>query len=741
MASLKSLYDSKTDLGSALHTNFDVDYVVDYRFGTTGKAEAEAQFVKLVQALNDVGLATEVRNGDNSSVLIFVKIASDRHLKAEVYRSRVQDWLYGVRTAAPEKEMQQNLSSEPVTEAERLRLVYLLITKPRNEGGAGITPKSGDWKSVVSVFALHDHEFNKAWIKQLTSKYFLNAKDLSEIKDRFGEKIAFYFAFLQSYFLFLTFPAGFGFCSWILLGQFSPIYAIINGLWCVIFVEYWKKQETDLAVQWGVRGVSKIQHKRPEFQHEHVAQDPITGEEVKVYSPFKRLARQLLQVPFALVAALVLGSLIATCFGIEVFISEVYPGPFKSYLVFLPTVILTLAMPALLSVLTGFASRLTDLENYETTDSHEAAMVSKIFILNFITSYLPIFLTAFVYVPFGQIIVPHLDVFSLTVRPFAEDEKQLTAPKAGFQINPDRLKKQVIYFTVTAQIVNFLLELVLPYITQRFFRKYKAVKADRAMKKNGTASPTADDHPEESAFLIRVRNEAELVAYDVTTDFREMIVQFGYLSLFSVVWPMTAVSFLINNWIELRGDALKIALETQRPVPWRADSIGPWLDALGFLSWMGSLTTAALVYLFNGDGLGPDGTPWSIKAWGLLLTMFLSEHIHLGVQLGVRKALSKIDSPGLQKERAERWAVRKQYLEDSIGQEAADKAASGGITSGEKISSSTLETVFGSGSSANGTPEQRFWLRQRGQDDSIAVGREFIAKAATKAKGESKKEL
>jgi anoctamin-10 len=298
-----------------------------------GKAQAEAQFVKLIEALNDVGLATEVRNGDNCAVLIFIKVASDRHLKAEVYRSRVQDWLYGVRTAPPEKEVQQNVKDEPITEAECLRLVYLLITKPKNEGGAGITPKSGDWKCVESIFALHDHQFNKTWIKQLTSKYFLNSKDLVEIKDRFGEKIAFYFAFLQSYFLFLTFPAGFGFCSWVLLGQFSPLYAIINGLWCVIFVEYWKKQETDLAVQWGVRGVSKIQHKRPEFKHESVVTDPITGEEVKVYSPIKRLSRQLLQVPFALTAALVLGSLIAVCFGIEVFISEVYPGPFKSYLV------------------------------------------------------------------------------------------------------------------------------------------------------------------------------------------------------------------------------------------------------------------------------------------------------------------------------------------------------------------------------------------------------------------------
>jgi anoctamin-10 len=146
-------------------------------------------------------------------------------------------------------------------------------------------------------------------------------------------------------------------------------------------------------------------------------------------------------------------------------------------------------------------------------------MIQKIFVLNFITSYLPIFLTAFVYVPFATVIVPHLDVFQLAVRPFAENEKQMTAPKVGFQINPDRLKKQVIYFTVTAQIVNFALEVIVPYVKRSVFRKVK--------EGGGASSPTADDHPEESSFLVRVRNEAELGAYDVTSDFREMVVQFG----------------------------------------------------------------------------------------------------------------------------------------------------------------------------------------------------------------------
>jgi hypothetical protein len=155
-------------------------------------------------------------------------------------------------------------------------------------------------------------------------------------------------------------------------------------------------------------------------------------------------------------------------------------------------------------------------------------MVQKVFVLNFITSYLPIFLTAFVYVPFATVLVPYLDIFQLTVKPFAENEKQMTTPKMDFHINPDRLKKQVIYFTVTAQIVNFLLEIVVPYIKRKAFRTVKQVKANSASKRGGTSEHhAANDLPEETEFLERIRNEAELDVYDVTGDLREMIVQFG----------------------------------------------------------------------------------------------------------------------------------------------------------------------------------------------------------------------
>lgn len=101
----------------------------------------------------------------------------------------------------------------------------------------------------------------------------------------------------------------------------------------------------------------------------------------------------------------------------------------------------------------------------------------------------------------------------------------------------------------------------------------------------------------------------------------------------------------------------------------------------------------------------------------------------------------------------------RQYLEESMGQEAADHATSGGIAGGEKISRSTLEQFARESTlKGHGTPEERFWQRQQGQAETIAMGKNYIAKvcacvnflgceyangfqAAPKVKGESKKEL
>ncbi|KAF5607606.1 IST2 [Fusarium subglutinans] len=729
MSNLKDLYSQSGDESQT--SNFGVDFVIHYKVPPLERAEAEAGFVQLIQALTTVGLATEVRHGDNNSLLIFVKVASPDLFAKQVYRARLADWLHGVRVSAPHSDVKQALHDEPVVEAERLRLIYLMITKPRNEGGAGITPSNAKWKYVESIFPLHSHKFNKDWIKKWSSKYILEQSDIDDIRDKFGESVAFYFAFLRSYFRFLVIPSGFGFVAWLLLGQFSFLYTLLCGLWSVVFLEYWKKQEVDLAVQWGVRGVSNIQQARPEFEWDREAEDPVTGEVVKVYEPMKRIKTQLLQIPFALACVLALGALIVTCNSLEVFINEVYNGPGKQYLGFLPTILLVLGTPTISSLLMSAAEKLNSMENYATVDAHDAALIQKQFVLNFMTSYMALFFTAFVYIPFGHVLVPFLEFWRRSAQVVTFSEKPL--PTREFQINPARISNQMFYFTVTAQIVNFATEVVVPYLKREALEKAKALKSQPKVQ---------DDHEEEAEFLERVRKESALEAYDVSGDYREMVMQFGYVSMFSVAWPLAACCFLVNNWVELRSDALKIATSSRRPIPWRTDSIGPWLTALSFISWLGSITSSAIVYLCSGArGNGNHGEPSPLKAWGLLLSILLAEHFYLVVQLAVRFVLSKLDSPGVQKERKERFLMKRKLLEENIGQGASEESSVPGIDHSEKITREALEEEARQTSiRGHGTPEETFWQRQRGMNETIDVGRRMIEQqeAAAEKNGKAK---
>lgn len=565
-----------------------------------------------------------------------------------------------------------------------------------------------------------------------------------------GVQVGFYFAFLQSYFRFLVFPALFGFSCWLLLGSFSIIYTVVNSLWCIVFVEYWKRQEVDLSCRWQSKGVSVVRTARRQFVPEKEVRDEGTGEVHGVFPAQKRMYRQLLQVPFAFLAAVALGVIIATCFAIEIFISEVYSGPLKTYLIFIPTILLSALVPTMSAVLTSIATKLNEYENYETHDAYDTALTRKIFVINFITSYLPIFLTAFVYVPFASLIAPYLDIFQVTVRPFVSKEKATTHTQ--FTIDPDRLRKQVIYFTVTAQIVGFGMETILPFVKQKLLRKYKEYQrkknglsengskpnsgntSENEEENNNTAGISFDDPPEEGKFLKRVRNEAELSHYDVTDDLREMCIQFGYLALFSPVWPLVPVSFLVNNWVELRSDFFKIIVECRRPLAQRADTIGPWLDTLGFLSWVGSITSAALIYMFsNGHQAGPNGEPTAIKGWALLLSIFFSEHLYLIVRYVVRAAMSKLEPPNARRERTNNYLMRKRFLESTIRgdvqideQPDMDEKQLGRGADMDDITVKTLEDDARTSSVHMVDDTDRFWLRQKGWHEAAKVGESII---------------
>lgn len=284
------------------------------------------------------------------------------------------------------------------------------------------------------------------------------------------------------------------------------------------------------------------------------------------------------------------------------------------------------------------------------------------------------------------------------------------------KLNPTRLRDQMFAYTVTNQIVNSFTEVGLPYI-MRFVSAFR----HRHEKNNSKpGSPSGEPKKrvvfedekerggmEERVFLDSVREEVALPEYDLFADYSEMVIQFGYVALWSTIWPLAGGEFyifvstvillrllgitvmaFINNVIELRGDAFKMTVHHRRPIPTRTDTIGPWLDALSFLTWLGALTNSALVYLFSpqllkssplpstlNDGLTQDGeesnkeetyTAMKELVVKAILVALVASHGYLILRAVVRHIVERIwwkGSKEVQMSEREERLMKERFLE------------------------------------------------------------------------------
>lgn len=363
---------------------------------------------------------------------------------------------------------------------------------------------------------------------------------------------------------------------------------------------------------------------------------------------------------------------------------------------YLPTILLAVSLPYISSSLEDAADWITEYENHRTADSHEMSLTEKIFALNIITNYLPILLTAFVYIPFGDEVVPWLETL---LTPFLGDYAQAFT-KQPFRSDADRLRNEVIALTVTGQISGFFEENILPLLKHKLSGWYRDYR--QSHNKGSMLLSIVKDEPEEAGYLARCRNEASLPGYNVQEDISEIVLQFGYLALFSPVWPIIPIGFLLNNWIELRSDFAKICIEHQRPAPVRADSIGPWINSLDALTWLGSISTAAIVHLFSGTGIGTG-------SWATLpITVFISEHVLLLLRVFVRSVLQQTGSDRIRADSNHRYATRVKHLQEI----EANKQAGLNLTPAER---ERRRSVLATGSDA-------FWTKQLDEGASVKVG-------------------
>jgi hypothetical protein len=221
-------------------------------------------------------------------------------------------------------------------------------------------------------------------------------------------------------------------------------------------------------------------------------------------------------------------------------------------------------VPRLLAVYQSIATRFTAWENHAHQSSHAASLTVKTFALSALVAYMGLALSAFVYVPFGEGIMRLCQVWlfkesvradmtaeafnvtsSLNATEHTKGMWNVDTSLAGQKLNAARLKEQMFAYTVTNQIVNTFMEIGLPYVL-------RAVESFRARKANGNGNGKGEKGKkrvvfedekekggaEEREFLECVRKEVALPEYELFGDYSEMVTQFGYVALWSTIWPL-----------------------------------------------------------------------------------------------------------------------------------------------------------------------------------------------------------
>ncbi|KAH8324859.1 hypothetical protein KR074_009464 [Drosophila pseudoananassae] len=515
---------------------------------------------------------------------------------------------------------------------------------------------------ITQVFPLHEPssltQLQTHWVKQIFAP-----QPLDDIAAYFGVKVALYFAWLGHYTCALGVPAVFGTILYCILwgkGQTAQdmghvLFSLFNVAWASLYLEAWKRYSVELAFRWGTLSTPPelLEPPRPLYKGP-LEENNVTGRLEPREAPAwqRRAFRYLVSFP-------IIGCCLCMVFVVMFLMlrfqdwwdSKLPEESVLCCLSVIPKVLLAGAITLMDEAYFKLAVWLNDRENYRLQSKYENHLIAKVALFQFVNSFLSLFYIAF----------------------YLRDE--------------DKLKEQLAGLLISRQIIGNLRESALPYFVEQWklaklsFNMWGALSptqnvtrslaeelatAEAELKAEGSGTPTKSHQPhqteskrnigqaeiESSLYKVSVRHFNYSIAgsilfpvfssqYDGTfSDHLEMLVQMGYVVLFSAAFPLAGVCALINNLMEIRSDAFKLAHVHQRPFGQRVANIGTWQNALSILSLAAVIVNCALIGL---SGQVSRLWPGLTTAQTIILIVTL-EHIMLGLRQALTWLLPELPS-------------------------------------------------------------------------------------------------
>ncbi|KAF3854382.1 hypothetical protein F7725_022437 [Dissostichus mawsoni] len=399
----------------------------------------------------------------------------------------------------------------------------------------GLTSKLGSAGVIVDTFPLHNPE----QLKELSEAWYSGnqlAQPLDSVNSYFGSPVAFYFSFLDFYTWSLLPPAILGLSITYFSGSVEAdsgpvvgghmIQAVFSMLWSTVVMELWKRRSSTLSYRWGTLHLAeRFAEPRPGF-HGDLGVNAVTGRMEPLFPEWQRDVRMaLVSVPVVgLFLGLVVVGMLCFYWG-EAQVQQLHTdwdSLLSQTLLYMPSVLHIVYSNVLATVYRRVAKSLTEYEPQRGVCLREH-LTAKVLVFTFFNCFAVLFHIAF------------------------------------FKQDVPLLRKRLASLLIITQLVNQVTEVVIPFLVDRFISAPHRTESE-------------DDPPED-----KFRNQSTLPAFPgLFAEYIELLVQFGYLSLFSCVYPLTAVLLLINNLTEIRSDAYKICKLFQKPFTPPVASMGVW---------------------------------------------------------------------------------------------------------------------------------------------------------------------
>ncbi|XP_055973873.1 anoctamin-6 isoform X1 [Sorex fumeus] len=369
------------------------------------------------------------------------------------------------------------------------------------------------------------------------------------------------------------------------------VFAVFMGIWVTLFLEFWKRRQAELEYEWDTVELQQEEQPRPEYEAQctHVVINEITQEEERV--PFTTWGKCIRITLCASAVFFWILLIIASVIGIIVYRLSVFivfssklPSNFtetdtiQKYLTPQTATSVTASIISFIIIMIlniiyeKVAIMITNFELPRTQTDYENSLTMKMFLFQFVNYYSSCFYIAF---------------FKGKFVGYPGDHVYWLGKYRNEECDPGgcllELTTQLIIIMGGKAIWNNIQEVLLPWIKNLIGRCRTVSGAEK------TAPRWEQD------YHLQLMGRLGLFY-----EYLEMIIQFGFVTLFVASFPLAPLLALVNNILEIRVDAWKMTTQYRRMVPEKAQDIGAWQPIMQGIAIL-AVVTNAMIIAFTSD--------------------------------------------------------------------------------------------------------------------------------------------